>query len=396
MSQEQYLFIRILADFLSGKKTNPDTDVDWLKILQMAKIHQVQGIVYYQCKNLLPDNICKTLEEAYLSTTYYYVNRKALMGEISRTFNQSELPFFCVKGYEVARYYPIPALRTMGDCDIVVHRIDVPRAVQLLQQLGFTGSETITLQQWGCNKNGMHFEIHNKLVQEGEYATQDQIKFFNNFDLYLKDDVLDPNFHFLYLLMHLRKHFLNRGVGIRQFMDLAVMIKNNDQLNWAWIEDKLDCIDLLRFAHVCYALVEMWFDVKAPVKYASADQAFVDQITLKILADGVFGFDNEDNKKADAHTALIVSRGPLWLRRIKLILQSVFLNYEIMRGYPGCGFIDGRPWLLPVAWIKRFVVLISEKDKSGVVNVVNNSLIPKEELREREEILEKMGVWSTK
>ena len=392
MSQEQYLFIRILADFLSGKKTNPDTDVDWLKILQMAKIHQVQGIVYYQCKNLLPDNICKTLEEAYLSTTYYYINRKALMGEISRTFNQSELPFFCVKGYEVARYYPIPALRTMGDCDIVVHRKDVPKAAKLLQQRGYKGNETTTLQQWGCNKNRMHFEIHNKLVQEGEYATLAQIKFFNNYEQYFKDGIIDPSFHFMYLLMHLRKHFLNRGVGIRQFMDLAVMIMNNDQLNWCWIEDKLDYLDLLRFAHVCYALVENWFGVAAPVKYVRIDKAFVDQMTSKIIADGVFGFDNEENKKTDARTALIISKGPLWLRRIKMILQSVFLSYDIMRGYPGCGFIDGKPWLLPIAWIKRFVIIARERDKSSVANVLNNSMIPEDELHERKELLEKMGV----
>lgn len=392
MGQEDYLFIRILADFISEKKTNLDTNVDWLSILQMAKKHQVQGIIYYQCKDMLPDNIRETLEEAYLSTTYYYVNRKNLMGEITSAFCQSDLPFFSVKGYEVARYYPIPALRTMGDCDIVVHRTDVPRAVQLLQQLGYTGSKTITLQQWGCKKNGMHFEIHDKLVQEGEYATQVQAEFFNNYDLYLKDGALDSSFHFMFLLMHLRKHFLNRGVGIRQFMDLAAMIKNNDSLNWIWIEDKLACLDLLKFAHVCYALVESWFDISAPVEYIGVEKEFAEQVALKVLADGVFGFNNRDNKKTDAHTALIVVKGPLWIRRIKVIFRSVFLSYEIMRGYPGCEFIDGRPWLLPVAWGKRFVMILKEKDKSSVASVMKNSMIPIEELRERKELLKKMGI----
>ena len=392
MVSEEYLFIKIISDFLAGTNTKHDKSVNWMMIMQLAKKHQVQGIVYYQCKDCLPEDVRKSLEDSFWTTTYYYANRKILLKEISKAFRQSGLSFFCVKGYEVAQFYPVPTLRTMGDCDIVVHREDVPRAIRILQSLNYKGEDSVTLQQWGCNKNGLHFEVHSKLIQEGEYATSNQIMFFNNYDKYLKDEILNPSFHFLFLLMHLRKHFLNRGVGIRQFVDLAAMIKNNDQLNWNWIENKLVYLNLQRFAHVCYALVKCWFEIVVPVEYANLDEDFVEQMTTKILEDGVFGFDNSENKKTNAHTALIISKGPLWLKRIQLIMHSSFLNYEIMRGYPGCEFIDGRPWLLPIAWFRRFVVILKEKDKNSTVNVLKNCMIPEEELRERKEILEKMGL----
>lgn len=392
MVHEEYLFIKIISDFLNGTNTESEAEVNWATVLQLAKAHQVQGIVYYQCKKCLPENLRKSQEDSFWATTYYYANRKILLREISTAFRQSDLSFFCVKGYEVAQYYPVPALRTMGDCDIVVHSEDVPRAIRMLQSLGYKGEDSVTLQQWGCNKNGLHFEVHSKLIQEGEYAVSKQANFFNNYDVYLKDEILDPSFHFLFLLMHLRKHFLNRGAGIRHFVDLAVMIKNNDSLNWGWIEEKLAYLDLQRFANICFALVEWWFDIEAPVKYANVDKDFAIQITSKILEDGVFGFDNNENKKTNARTALIISKGPLWFRRIKLILQSTFLNYEIMRGYPGCEFIDGKPWLLPIAWIIRFAAILREKDKSHVVGVMKKSMIPEGELYEREKILKKMGL----
>lgn len=392
MVNEENLFIRIISDFLAETNTCFDADVNWTAVLQLAKTHQVQGIVYYQCKECLPVDLKKSLEDSFWATTYYYVNRKTMLKEISMAFRQADVSFFCVKGYEVAQYYPLPALRTMGDCDIVVRSEDVPLAIHMLQSLGYKGSDSVTLQQWECDKNGLHFEVHSKLIQEGEYATPNQTKFFNNYDFYLKDEVLDPSFHFLFLLMHLRKHFLNRGAGIRHFVDLAVMIKNNDSLNWEWIEEKLVFLDLQRFAYVCFALVERWFTITAPTDFFDVDDGFVDQITNKILKDGVFGFDNNDNKLENARTALLITRGPLWIRRIRLILQSVFLSYEIMRGYAGCEFIDGKPWLLPVAWAKRFVILVKEKEFSNVIGVINNIMIREEELISREEVLEKMGL----
>ena len=392
MVNEEFLFIRTISDFLAETRTKLDEEVNWNTILRLAQAHQVQGIIYYQCKDCLPEDLRKSMEDTYWATTYYYANRKTMLREISTAFRQAGISFFCVKGYEVAQCYPVPALRTMGDCDIVVHSEDVPRTIRMLQALGYKGLDSVTLQQWECDKNGLHFEVHSKLIQEGEYATFNQTQFFNNYDSYLKDDILDPSFHFLFLLMHLRKHFLNRGAGIRHFVDLAAMIKNNESLNWKWIEEKLVFLDLQRFAYVCFALVERWFTITAPVDYSDVDDGFVDQITIKILNDGVFGFENKDNKLENARTALLITRGPLWLRRIRLIMQSVFLNYEIMRGYSGCEFVDGKPWLLPFAWAKRFIILIKGRDRSNVVNVINNIMIPEEELYNREEILKKIGL----
>ena len=392
MNNEHQYFIKILSDHLSTRTSEPAPDIDWTIITNLSRSHQVEGIVYFQCKDFMPRWMNEQFEEAYAKTLYMYANRKVLTNTVINTLKNKGVFVFLVKGLRVSIYYPVPALRTMGDCDVVVHREDISCVHQILKSMGFDSKGIKSLEQCGFDKSGMHFEVHDRLVQEGEYATNRQAAFFNNYDVYVNDSGLDPSFHFLFLLMHLRKHFLNHGVGIRQFMDLTVEIQRNKNLNWEWIEEKLRFLGLSQFAHVCYSLVETWFGIKTPVDYKLPDNSFINQVTEKILSDGVFGFDNKLNKNVDAYTALVIAKGPMWFRRVAVIWRKVFLNYEIMRGYEDCHFVDKRPWLMPVAWCKRFINIVTRKDNTRAVSVVKNSLISNTELDMRKELLEKMGL----
>ena len=397
MTHEQEFFIQILSDHLNGRPTEYKRDlngeeVDWESIKKLAITHQVDGIVYTQCKNFMPDELRELYRKKFMGTLFRYTNRIALMQEVEAVFRQKGLFYFTVKGITVSKLYPRPALRTMADCDIVTHREEMGEVIQSLCAVGFVGPDTMTLEQWGGERNQLHFEVHDRLVQEGEYASSRQASFFNHYDDYVTDHMLDPSFHFLFLLMHLRKHFLNRGVGIRQFMDLAVMIRNEPTLRWEWIEEILRTLKFVKYAHVCYALIDYWFGIKAPVDYQPLGEDFVEQISIQILLNGVFGFADGRGRKNDAQTALVITSGPNWLRRIKILWKKTFLSYEIMRGYPGCAFVDGKRWLMPVAWVKRLFILLSRKDKTRSMSVIKSSNASQEELEEREQLLRGMGL----
>lgn len=392
MNYEQQYFLRILSDHLSARKTEPILELDWSFIADLSRAHQVEGIVYFQCRGFMPNDISERLGKAFDATVYSYANRKAIMNNVINEMKDNCIFMFLVKGLRVSTHYPIPALRTMSDCDIVVHRKDIAFVHRLLKKMGFESKGNASLEQCGFDKNGMHFEVHDRLVQEGEYATNRQVAFFNNYDYYVNDGEVDPSFHFLFLLMHLRKHFLNHGVGIRQFMDLAAEIQRNEGLNWQWIEERLVFLELSRFAHVCYSLIKVWFGIEAPVDCMMLDKQFAKQVTEKIMSDGVFGFDNELNYNVDAYTALVLARGPMWFRRLSVIWRKVFLSYEIMRGYEDCRFVDGKPWLMPMAWARRFIGIVARKDNTRTVSVIKNSLLSKKELNTRIELLKKMGL----
>lgn len=392
MTPEQKFFIKILADHVAGKKTETPEGLDWNAISRLSKAHQVEGIVMKQCGDDIPDDYRERFNQAQGTTLFYYTNRRADMKEVAEALKRENIPFFVVKGFEVAQFYPYPALRTMSDCDIVIENNYKRKAIEILKGMGFQSSIPPTAQQWACKRNGIGFELHDALVQHGEFTNSAQEHFFNSFAQYVTNGSLDWSFHFLFLLMHLRKHFLNYGVGFRQFMDLAVLIQNGPDLDWIWMEEKLQELKLAKYAHACYSLIERWFAVSAPISFHRMPYTEQEIMTDQIFKGGVFGFDEEENHNNAARTALVKSRGPIWLKRCMALIRTVFPRYELMRGYPGCGYIDNRRYLLPVSWIHRFWILLRTGDFNRVFKVIRNSFIRKEELEERKKTIKIMGL----
>ena len=174
-------------------------------------------------------------------------------------------------------------------------------------------------------------------------------------------------------------------------MDLAVMIQIETALDWPWMEEKLKALKLQCFAHTCYALLNRWFGVSAPVEYVTLDTDFYEQITEHVFCGGVFGMDNKDNFNNAAKTALAKTNGPAWVKRLRILIRGVFPSYRLMRGYEGCEFLYDKPYLLPVAWIHRIYMLL-RKDKSKSARTMKSILISEAEVANRRKLLDKMGL----
>ena len=282
----------------------------------------------------------------------------------------------------------------MGDNDIVVEPGRLSEAVSILKEHGFVESanpDESGEHVWSCDYKGMHFEFHDRLTDNDARAAGQQ-SFFNNFMPYVKDNTLDWNFHFLFLIMHLRKHFMNSGVGLRQFMDIAVVAKNRGDLDWGWIEDKLQELKLQKFAHACFSLIEDWLNITVPVQFTKLEEEMTVEVTEKILNNGVFGFADEENKDNRVSNILIQSGESIQKNRFAFLIRSLFPNYETMKGYPGCGFLDGRPYLLPIAWIRRFVYILGKHDTIDRSRTITGTFKSTADLEKRKTMLEQMGI----
>lgn len=394
MKQTQQFFINILSDHLHGTKTEIPCDVDWDEILKLSKSHQVEGIVYHQCKNFMPLEIKQFMDNRTSSTLYYYGNRKAALNEVEKELRKREIAYVVVKGFCVAEYYPIPALRTMGDCDIIVHRIDMPATMNVMRYLGYEGIENDKADAWECIRNRITFELHDRLVSEADLLKPYQEQFINDYDVHAVNGMLDWNFHFLFLIVHLRKHFMNSGVGIRLFMDLAVIIQKCNDLNWIEIEKMLSYLGLLRFAKSCFVLVKKWFGINTPINSNpdSMDCEFYEQVTEKVLRNGIFGDGDIENMGNYARNFLITSNGWMMFRRGKYVLMNMFPSYEYMRTYPGCGYLDDHPHWLIFAWGQRMYNFAKRKDKNTIGRIIKRAFSDKESINLQKEFLEKMGL----
>ena len=387
MNSEEHFFIQILSDYLAQRHTDKQKDLDWNKILQLAQAHQVEGIIYNQCKDLLPDSVRSTFEKAYGATVFQYMNRMADLEEIRRFFNAASVPFFTVKGPIIAGYYPIPELRTMGDADLVIRAKDREKSDVLMKSMGFTSPYNGNEEEYHYDRRGLAYELHECLVHHNVATHTQADDFFNNFWLYVKDGKLDPSFHFLFLLKHLQGHFMISGVGFRQFMDVAVMGKNESALNWSWIQEKLDEIGMLDFAKNCIGFIYKWFGIKMPIEMMIPDDNFYEIGTEGILNNGVFGFNNEENQKN--HT-LNDARKAGGIGMVKNALGYVFMPYSKMKTLEAYSYLKDRPYLFPVAWIHRLGRGV--KNFSNSKKTMARNFASKEEISKRDKYLKKWGL----
>lgn len=396
MTQTQSFFLQALADHLHVRPSSPPDGLDWEQLFDYAQSHQVQGIVYVQCKGYLSNrpelsDILRRLQETNGAALYCYANRRAEIAALRAALTRESIPFFIVKGAPVARFYPIPALRTMGDTDIVVRGEDRERAHGVMLSLGFESATKYLDREWQYYKKGMEYELHDRLVYEETVSVDAQTAYFNDFWKYVKDGQLDWGFHLMFLLLHLRKHLMNSGVGFRQFMDIAVTARGAaDRIDWRWVRDTLKTLELLRFAEICFALCERWFDIPSPLPAEPPAEGFFESATEKIFSDGIFGYDNAENRK---NAAINETRGTRSSFAAGMILRRLFPSAAKLKNDGRYAFLDAKPWLLPAAWTHRiFFALGSRRTRRSGALTVKNAFVSQEELAKRRASLEQWGL----
>lgn len=349
MTAEQSFFLAVLSDHLHRKPTMvPAVELDWNEIFRIAKLHQVEGIIYYQCKSFLPANVMPRFVSAYSSTVYCYSNRVKQMDGISVLL--ASYDYFVVKGMEVARFYPIPALRTMGDTDIIVRKRERHQIAELLEQNGFVFNEKEDEVEWHFGKNNIEYELHHAL-EYGSYATNRFVAFFQDCFEHCENHTLEPDYHLLYLLTHLRKHILNGGVGFRQFMDLAMYC--NVVNDWNQVRNNLNTLGILSFAENVFGIINRWWLVESPL-VKEVNDGFYKNATASIFENGVFGFDS----KTFRENTFIKREMD---RSLKRRLYQIFPPLNVLQERVGYEFLRKTVLFYPFAVLKHIFDYFNSK-----------------------------------
>lgn len=355
MNTMEQLFLRCIADHLNHQKTAAPDSIDSDALFELAKAHDVVGIVFQQLKWQLAKDA--RFMQMYSASLYYYAGRSKCYQNVKQRFWEQGILSVPVKGLEVAELYPFPALRTMGDIDLLIREEDKPRIHQIMLDLGYECVGDKTGRDWQYKNKTIEFELHPLMIYPDEQVEKKEyIRFFNDFWQYVDENGnLKKEFHLLYLFVHLRKHLLNHGAGVRQFMDIAVFTRAyREEMDWNWIGEKLSELDLTRFAQMCYTFLYRWFGFPSPMEMLEISEELYESSTQRILENGVFGFQSSDDSTALASYAAV--QGGVF-GKIRHLLQAIFPPYALMQTMPEYGFVVGRPLLLPAAWVYRFVLV---------------------------------------
>lgn len=149
--------------------------------------------------------------------------------------------------------------------------------------------------------------------------------------------------HYLYLFLHLAKHFSGSGVGIRQIIDMMQFARSyGDQIDWQEIKKGVQALTSPGlYADVVAIGQKLGFE---------AEQLFVpvqpDLLLKDSIEGGIYGYHREGGGSGSVLT--LAALYPTWWGRFRrLIFPS---PRQLLTGRP---WLEKRPWLLPIVWGQR-------------------------------------------
>ena len=393
--RERVFFLQVLADHLNKRTTIVPDDLDWNVLEKISEDQRLSGVLYCQCKNSiaqsgLPAEVKTKWRQGYVYNVFLYSKRLVLLKQIDSAFHHENIPYVILKGTEVAAFYPVPAQRTMGDLDLLVHPEDKQRVCDTLVRLGFE-MELYSSDEWSGKRDKLEIELHHRLIyahaveSENFQAWGDRVWDYAAEQKNRAQRKLDLTYHLVYLLLHLRKHLLENGVGFRQFMDVAVLASRPD-INWQQTKLWFKELNLEKFSQTCFAFCKRWFGVKMPTGQFELADDFYNRFTEKIFVGGIFGLNDNENKGNTIFNKMHYAKSSG--SGTSIFLKHAFLPYKEMCELPYCYFLSGRPYLLPVAWCWRFIYKIG----TGSLLPLLKGAYGNETVKKKEEMLSKWGI----
>ena len=356
MNIEYTYLLHILKSFISKTKPEILPDIDWNQMMSLSIIHSVQGILGYMViSHKLTDSpeLLNIMRRWCMENVAMYTIRNQAMEALIEQMKKEGLEHILFKGFVLKDYYPVPELRSYGDIDFVIRLEDRAKSHQLMLDLGYQVKNDWEAV-YSYVKNNEFYEIHSDIMEVNVSDKADYCGYFKNMwehtvntGEYSRE--FTPEYHFLYLLTHIAKHIYGSGAGIRMYLDLAVFLKHfEDKVNWAYVKEQLEELQLYDFYCTVMTAIKKWFDVESPIGLKEVSEENLEEFFVFTMEGGVYGHVNRERginalkqKGMDEQT---VARTGVILRRLFPSAENLEKRYT---------YLQKKHWLLPAAWIHR-------------------------------------------
>lgn len=161
-----------------------------------------------------------------------------------------------LKGQGLARLYPMPNTRSVGDIDIYTGKANYVRAQKIIDKYCGMPEREVYLNpstiHGTCNKADIKFEIHYLCADTAIPSIKEEYNAFMDGLILNTDETIEinekkirvpqPTVNMIYVFEHLLKHFRYEGVGFRQFIDWMLTIRqwrDRGSIDEEWIKETL-------------------------------------------------------------------------------------------------------------------------------------------------------------
>ena len=306
----------------------------------------------------------------------------ALVKTIFRAFNQNGIDYLPVKGCLMKQRYLKHEFRPMGDADILIRPEQYPKIRSIMLQLGFKeGVESNHEYIW--NSISLHVELHKRLVPS---YNKDYYSYFG--DGWRLATVkkgtryaMKPEDEFIYLFVHLAKHYRDGGIGCRQMVDLWVQRRTFPDLDEAYLRRELRKLRLLEFYDNIHKTLTVWFEDAEPDEVTEC-------ITEFIFSAGSWGKE-ENHILSDALREQKMAGSALggkFMSGLKLVFppySGMAMHFPVLKK---------APILLPIMWPVRWFELLFVRRKSALEKGALMRTATAERVRSYQEQLNYVGL----
>lgn len=381
MDAESKLLIGALRRAVAGKIESLNLDVDWQILLKLAQSHMLLPLLYDGLHKdpddweKVPEGARKLLHQSFLQAVRWDTLMNITRQQLEQKLRENGVPYTFLKGSELKRDYPVPALRTMCDMDVLVHTEDYPKLDITAEQMQGTLGQGDGNHRNYSFPGGVTVEFHPNLLH---HASHIGIGINPGWQYADPEDPtkLTAEGFYLHTLCHLAHHFTEGGVGVRFVLDVWVNRHlRKPEANRAIVEAELKRLGLLDFAEKIEALAEWWFG-------EGESSPLLEELSEYILTSGSHG----TTDRAVLNSLSLAPGGS----RLAMLWRKIFYpRAELEDRFPWC---KGKPWLLPIAWCVRMFRAVTRHGSYILTWGKGTGAVSKEDATRQKEKLERFGI----
>ncbi|MBQ7504512.1 MAG: nucleotidyltransferase family protein [Ruminococcus sp.] len=265
----------------------PTEEIDFNYIYRVCKAHDIANTVFYTVEKLQSkpeEKLLKKWRDERNKGVHRNMIQSMEADALKETFNENGIDFMPVKGFPVCALYPKPDYRYMGDLDYLIRPEDLQKAGALIKNMGYMPDHIGQFHHDEYIKPPlMVLELHHSMVKASSQFSDyykgflDKGKNIGGHEYKMSDEDL-----YIFLIVHLFKHYEESGTGIRSFMDMYLVNKKMlPKLNHEYIDAELEKLGLTEFCEFIYRISSKWF-VDGNVDKFSEEEIY-------ILTSGAYG-----------------------------------------------------------------------------------------------------------
>lgn len=385
LNDTQKALLTLLAQALWGNG-GALVEADWEQVEELAKDQGVLPMLYrgaMKYKDIIPAERIRIWRGAMYAAVLQNEHMNQAQSEILDWLAAKGIRAAILKGASVARYYTPSDIRYLGDIDLLIDQVNLNLASEVLKEHDYKLNEHEHDFHVSFVRDDVTLELHYKASvvpagKGGQVAAKHMDLFLDEATPVGMNDVsfpaLSEQHQALMLLMHMERHVIAGGIGLRQLFDWAVYLsaQKNSTVMDNVVHMFREC-GLLTFAQVVTKVCVRYLGLQEEhVEWCLvAENALVDALMEDVFRSGNMGkADRQGDSELFAGRAMLNDKS-------QGVIKSLILNLNKLanRHFP----ITIRcKWLLPIFWFYlplRYIVrsLFGLRKKKNVLRALKQS-----------------------